>query len=197
MNKVETGSKKSIKRINTERAILNAAIKLFTSYGFERTSTKQIAELSGFSEGLIFKYFKDKSRLYLTIYQEWMDSILMEFRDLPESKNLEDELRILVRAFIDNYDKNLDIVIFHLEQSYYFAENAELEAVRQEFIRQRLEILNQRLEVYCQNRKIDVELLISAINGYSTINLLFRKWKKEEYDHRVEQFVTLLLHGIE
>lgn len=194
---VKVNSKKSQKRINTEQSILEAALSLFARNGFDRTSTKQIAELSGFSEGLIFKYFIDKGQLYLTIFSEWREKTLEAFRDLPGSTSLQQELQILVRAFIDNYDENLDLVVFHLDQIHHFSDSEEFNKIRQDFIDQRFEILNTRLKPYNSHGHIDVELLINVIRSYSSINLLFRNWKIEEYDFRVKQFVELLLNGLQ
>ncbi len=194
---VKVNSKKSQKRINTEQSILEAALSLFARNGFDRTSTKQIAELSGFSEGLIFKYFIDKRQLYSTIFSEWMNRTLNAFRSLPSSSALREELQILVRAFIDNYEENLDLVVFHLDQIHHVSDLKEFNKIRQDFIEQRFEILSARLKPYNSRGQIDVELLINAIRGYTSINLLFRNWKKEEYDFRVEQFVELLLNGLQ
>ncbi len=189
--------KKSQKRINTEQSILDAALTLFAKNGFDRTSTKQIAELSGFSEGLIFKYFIDKNQLYLTIFSKWMDRTLAAFRELANSNSLKQELQILVRAFIDNYEEHLDLVIFHLDQIHHFSDSVEFNKIQQNFLKQRFEILNARLKPYNLRGNIDVELLINVIRGYSSINLLFRNWKKDEYDLRVEQFVEMLLNGLQ
>lgn len=199
MNQIATGSnlKKSQKRINTEQSILDAALTLFAKNGFDRTSTKQIAELSGYSEGLIFKYFRDKSQLYLTIFSKWMNGTLEAFRQLPSSNTLKQELQILVRAYIDNYEEHLDLLVFHFDQVHYFENSEEFESIQENFLQQRFEILSTRIKPYNLQQQIDVELLINTIRGYVSINLLFHKWTKEEYDFRVEQFVELLLNGLQ
>lgn len=44
--------------------ILDAALKLFADKGFSGTKTREIAELAGISETLIFQHFKTKEDLY-------------------------------------------------------------------------------------------------------------------------------------
>ena len=44
--------------------IIDAALKLFAEKGFSGTRTKEIAELAGISETLIFAHFKSKEELY-------------------------------------------------------------------------------------------------------------------------------------
>ena len=43
--------------------ILNKSLELFSSKGFESTSTRSIADAAEVSEGLIFKHFKSKNGL--------------------------------------------------------------------------------------------------------------------------------------
>lgn len=47
----------------TRRSIAEAALRLFSEQGVTGTSTRQIAELAGVSEGLIFHHFPDKTAL--------------------------------------------------------------------------------------------------------------------------------------
>jgi len=51
--------------------ILEAALRVFSIKGFERTTNKDIAEAAGgISPGLIYHYFKDKQDLLFSILQE-------------------------------------------------------------------------------------------------------------------------------
>ncbi|MDX2224207.1 MAG: helix-turn-helix domain-containing protein [Rhodospirillaceae bacterium] len=46
------------------RRIIEAAVPLFAGKGFSGTTTKELAEAAGVSEGLLFRYFATKSALY-------------------------------------------------------------------------------------------------------------------------------------
>jgi len=46
------------------RQILDAALRLFADKGFSGTKTREIAQLAGISETLIFQHFKNKEELY-------------------------------------------------------------------------------------------------------------------------------------
>jgi AcrR family transcriptional regulator len=52
------------------RLIVAAAVPLFARKGFAGTTTKEIAEAAGVSEGLVFKHFPSKSALYAEIIGE-------------------------------------------------------------------------------------------------------------------------------
>ena len=43
-----------------QQAVLKASLNLFSEQGFDRTSTKDIAQLAGVSEGTVYKQFKTK-----------------------------------------------------------------------------------------------------------------------------------------
>ena len=48
-------------------AIINAARRIFVEKGFERTTTRSLAEAAGVSEALLFRHFPNKEALYVAI----------------------------------------------------------------------------------------------------------------------------------
>lgn len=58
-----TAKSKRISAAERKRQILDAALPLFAAQGFAATSTKQIAEAAGITEGLIFHYFPSKATI--------------------------------------------------------------------------------------------------------------------------------------
>jgi TetR/AcrR family transcriptional regulator len=50
-----------------EKAILDAAIELFSEYGYDGVSMRQIAEAAGVSKANIYHHFNSKEALYLAI----------------------------------------------------------------------------------------------------------------------------------
>ena len=67
--------------------IVEAAMPLFARKGFSGTTTKEIAEAAQVSEGLLFKYFANKTALYDAIIDYCRDepSRFTELEDLPPS----------------------------------------------------------------------------------------------------------------
>ena len=56
-------------KVKTRERILETAVKLFSEKGFNGTTTKEIAELAGVNEALIFRYFSTKRELYSAIIE--------------------------------------------------------------------------------------------------------------------------------
>jgi AcrR family transcriptional regulator len=61
-------SKTTQKAIITRQRILDTALDLFASKGYEKTTMREIAALAGCSLGLTYRYFASKEELVLELY---------------------------------------------------------------------------------------------------------------------------------
>ncbi|SET65002.1 transcriptional regulator, TetR family [Oceanobacillus limi] len=90
--------------------ILNTAVYLFATEGYEGTTIKKIAEAADVSFGNVFTYFKDKEQLFYAAVVEPLEAISDQILDFNE--NAEDpllELQEMVKK---------DIQLFAGEQNY-------------------------------------------------------------------------------
>jgi AcrR family transcriptional regulator len=60
----------------TQQAILRAALELFASQGFYRTTTKAISRKAGIAEGTLFNYFRTKEDLALYFWEQELDAVI-------------------------------------------------------------------------------------------------------------------------
>ncbi len=67
------------KKQETGRRIVACARKLFSENGFEKTTTRDIAEAAGVAAGTVFNYFPSKEALAMTIVDEALDEAAVEF----------------------------------------------------------------------------------------------------------------------
>ncbi len=67
------------KKQETGRRIVACARKLFSDNGFEKTTTRDIAEAAGVAAGTVFNYFPSKEALAMTIVDEALDEAAVEF----------------------------------------------------------------------------------------------------------------------
>ena len=75
-------------------AILNAATLLFSTKGFKDTHMAEIAKLTGAAEGTIFYHFNNKEDLFLTILNEFKETILNEFKKFNDNNPFETGLSL-------------------------------------------------------------------------------------------------------
>jgi TetR/AcrR family transcriptional regulator, repressor of fatR-cypB operon len=66
---VEPG--KTIKPDNKRTRLLDAALDLFETRGFDGVAVPEIAAKAGVATGTIYRYFKDKEALVNALYQHW------------------------------------------------------------------------------------------------------------------------------
>jgi AcrR family transcriptional regulator len=85
------------------KAIVQAAVPLFARKGFAGTTTREIAEAAGISEGLVFKHFPTKKHLYREILRlgcEGDPALEQLARLQPSTETLVCMVRFMVRRFL-------------------------------------------------------------------------------------------------
>lgn len=89
-------------RASRQQALMDAAMQVFAEHGYDAATTREVAEHSGCSEGLIHRYFGGKRGLLLAILHAKTETLTEQMqRDLPDAASLEDELRQLLRGPLD------------------------------------------------------------------------------------------------
>lgn len=71
-------TKREQNKARNRKAILNAAIRLFTKYGYERTSIEQLAKEAGIGKGTVYTYFKTKSDILKAFCEEELEFVHSE-----------------------------------------------------------------------------------------------------------------------
>src|ERR1700730_4350880 len=65
----ELNGKRTRKGELARQRILESALRLFGSRGYEETTMREIAAEAGYSPGLTYRYFRSKEELVLGLYQ--------------------------------------------------------------------------------------------------------------------------------
>lgn len=76
--------KREAQKAQTRQAILDAAVVLFSSRGYEKTSIQTLAQHAGIGKSTIYTYFKTKEDIFLAFCDEEID---YSFRALREQLN--------------------------------------------------------------------------------------------------------------
>ncbi|MEK6335621.1 MAG: TetR/AcrR family transcriptional regulator [Acidobacteriota bacterium] len=85
------------------KRIVNAALALFRTKGFEATTTKAIARKANIAEGTVFNYFKSKEDIALLFFEQEVDQAIASVRDNPRLRKapLEEKLFALVHSQLE------------------------------------------------------------------------------------------------
>jgi len=94
MFKNNVPSKVSPKAEVTERKILDAALEMFRSKGFDETTVRDIAAAAEVATGAAYYYYPSKDAIVLAFYQQSCAEMQPRIEDAlaKSSKNLEDRL---------------------------------------------------------------------------------------------------------
>lgn len=115
---------------STEEKILSAALRVLAKQGYDKATTRKIAEESGFNEVTIFRKFHSKENLVKEAYKLSLENTMMNMDEI----------------FASDEDKNFETNLLSLHEQLYNGINersSQLVAeLRRALIKQRM-ILNQ------------------------------------------------------
>jgi AcrR family transcriptional regulator len=183
--------------------ILDAAAKVFAEKGFHRTTTKEIANAAGVSEGTIYNYFANKADLLVSMLTR-----LVEIRELTDelAGALQSDAReFLVAIFRDRMGR---IVQSHEKMFQAILPeiliNPELrERFYQQFLQPTAAMLEQYIRARVQLghiRPINVPLAVRTVQGMFVGLLIFRFFGDEpihsEWDDLPELVATIIFDGL-
>src|SRR4051795_12569798 len=91
------GLRESNKRDKRER-LRAAAWHLFSTVGYEATTTREIARKAGVASGTLFLYARDKQDLLFLVFEERLRVAVDDsFRNLPREGSLNEQLMHIFR----------------------------------------------------------------------------------------------------
>lgn len=115
-----------------QKKIVAAAIESFAEKGYSATSTKEIAQKAGVAEGTIFRHYKTKKELLMSIVTPMMIKLMAPIiiKDINKVLNHDHEtFEDFVRAMIDNRRKflksNLKIIKIFIQEIPFHPELKE------------------------------------------------------------------------
>ncbi|MHA6482609.1 TetR/AcrR family transcriptional regulator [Paenibacillus sp. strain BS8-2] len=102
-------------------AIKEAALKMFSAYGYEGTSLAQITDEIGLKKQSVYAHFKGKDDLYLQVVREAFASELERIRATiarTTTESLRDGLYRILRSYIDSFQDGSTLK-FYLRTAFY------------------------------------------------------------------------------
>ena len=100
---------------NARPKIERAALKLFVAEGVDASTTREIADSAGVSEGALYRHYKGKDELALALFMEThnrLSQMMMEAFMQPGT--IEERIRAIVTAYCSLADEDWLMFSFHL-----------------------------------------------------------------------------------
>jgi AcrR family transcriptional regulator len=119
------GTRREKNKEETRRVIFETAYALFEEKGYEKMTMRELAARAGVGLGTIFKHFKDKPTLLVSVFEhDFHPLVLKVFASLPE-KDLKAQLVYMVRHFYEYYARRPEISRILMKELYVDPKNSE------------------------------------------------------------------------
>ena len=191
-----------------QKKIIVAAIEAFAEKGFASTSTSEIAKSAGVAEGTIFRHYKTKKDLLMSIVAPMVKKSIAPFviKDMEkvlnhEYEKFEDFLRAMIENRIAFIGKNTLLFKILIQEIPF---QPELKDLFKEHIGARvIERFTKIIEHYQEKGELVdlppstiIRMTVSSIFGYLvTRNLLLPELKWDDKTE-VERTIQFIMHGI-
>ncbi len=198
-HKTAKGTRKE-RALNRKREILDAASKVFSEKGFHGATTAEIAKEAGVAEGTVFRYFKTKKDILIsltgTIAVDSLVSVLLK----SEGKSDAEVLLGFLEQHTTFFRKNLDVIRLLLYEAQFHDE------VRDMFVKEIAGRITGIIETYIRKRvangrfrkDIDPQVAARAFLGLFASFVTWIDVFRMQADERksLETLVELFLNGI-
>ncbi|HUK25820.1 MAG TPA: helix-turn-helix domain-containing protein [Terriglobales bacterium] len=163
---------KLLNRAARERALIEAAGKLFAQRGYEATTTREIAKAAGCAEGLISRYFRGKAGLLVALIRAHLTEEAAELNaELPPAKTLEEEVQQLVDWDVERMWEEREFLKVIVPQVILNPDVAA-EVIRMGPVR-RIQIITERLKKYEQAQALPPEEITAVAEAVGALGLVF------------------------
>jgi AcrR family transcriptional regulator len=190
-----------------QKKIIIAAIEYFSEKGYAGTSTSEIAKKAGVAEGTIFRHYKTKKDLLLSIVTPVMTKLLAPFviRDLNKVldqryEKYEDFLKAMIvnrREFLQNHFPILKILLQEIPFQPELREQFLEHVAGKIFIRfdALVKFYQEKGQIIEMPTQSVIRFTASTIMGYLLTNYLIapKDWDDEA---EVERTIQFIMHGI-
>ncbi|MTK63202.1 MAG: TetR/AcrR family transcriptional regulator [Methanobacterium sp.] len=176
----------------TEQKIMDAALEIFAKNGFKSSTTKVIAEKSGFTEMTLFRKFSTKKNLYEMVLKQNVELMLDDFK-----QNVFDDVEYEnVKDFIANFIIKTQKVMMDNFEVFYISLNEENKSMEKLMAKQ-TDSAGNYLKKHIKNPDIDYDTLgISIISFVYIVNLENYHNRKASFgksaDSVVENFIEMV-----
>jgi len=140
-----------------ERLLLNTALSLFRTHGWESVTVAQVAAAAGIGKGTVYRHFASKEGIYARIALDFSSDCLARYCAVPLGDSPLGAMRRTIRLAFDVLSENpMEVQLCQHCERPEFQERLD-DSVRQAFCdldRDYKELFNQLLDAAVQAREI-------------------------------------------
>ncbi|HWC38072.1 MAG TPA: TetR family transcriptional regulator [Acidimicrobiales bacterium] len=165
---------RSRKQARTRRELEHAALDLFETKGYEKTTVEEIAAVVEVSPRTFFRYFRSKEEVLFGQEQDHVAQLRQIVRDCPAAAIDTAALDEALLTFANYLSKAQDPL---LVRAKLVAQNPRLAERSLRVLRSWELALSDELAVQAGMREPDLRLKVLAAAGLATMNVAVRVWQ--------------------
>lgn len=199
---MNTRARQEQEKENMRKMILEAAVKIIISEGYEKLSMRKIAEEIDYSPTTIYIYYKDKAQIVSDIssriYREIVANVKKVLEENEDSR-IDKQIELSFRSFITTMTSNLEMgkaVIMSGTNAIFGPEENEPPEEDGIAILHDLLVKGQEQSVF---RKLDDNvswMLITALLGFSLNAIETRICLAPNWSELVDIYTKMLINGL-
>ena len=203
MRAKSSGPKRKRKVPDRRSEILTAAAKVFSEKGYQRTTTRDIAEAAQVSEGTIYNYFKSKDELLIALMMDLKDGLQLESKldrgSTAGSRSLVLDLLNDRQNFVSENYGTLKAVLAEILVNPELNERYYRELVEPVFkhLETHLKAHSDRGQIEVEDTAIATRIILGTIMGLFLLHTLGDPVVRENWEKMPDQVVDLLFDGLE
>ncbi|MTI47625.1 TetR/AcrR family transcriptional regulator [Sporosalibacterium faouarense] len=189
--------------------IVEAAIQVFSEKGFSGASTSEIAKKAGVAEGTVFRHFKTKKELLLSIVTPTLAKIVAPFiaKDFVNSvfkddyASFEDFLKVLIKNRFEFMKKRAPVIKIFLQEIAFHPEIKEeyIDALTTHVkvrVFQLVERFKDKNEIKEYPTETIIRFMTTTVVGFLIARFLILPNNEWDDDKEIEDTIELLLYGL-
>jgi AcrR family transcriptional regulator len=188
--------------------IIQAAVETFSEKGYAASSTSEIAQKAGVAEGTIFRHYKTKKDLLISIVAPMMAKLIAPFVLKDFNKVLhsaypkyEDFLRAVIKNRMEFARNNLPIIKIMLHELPF---QSELQAQFKEHIAKKVfnrlqdvvEHFQSDSQIIALPSHVAVRVSVSVLIGFVFARFFLLPELNWDEDQEIEYSIDFIMHGL-
>jgi len=189
-----------VEKDEVRKKIVQDASRIFTRFGFRKTTMEEIASASRKGKSSIYYYFKSKEEIFKAVVEKEADELKEELQE--EVSKIDDPIEQLKVYILFRMHKIKTVTNFYnAMKSDYLCHLQFIEKIRKRFDQDEIRILKQILQSGIDGGKFNIEdpelsaiAIVTAMKGLE-IPLFIRK-EYGNIETRLDNLIKFLFYGL-
>jgi len=187
-------------RFEIRDQIIETASRIFSKYGFRKTTMDEIARVMGKGKSSIYYYFKNKEEIYEAVIDRETEILRRELvRAISQADTPQEKLRRFVEVRMRIFSKLSNV--YNAIRTEVVAHLASIEKFRQKYDREEIHMLQDILQEGVDKGVFRIEdtlltatAIVTALKGLEVP--LFWSGVRKDTEERMNDLLNVLFYGI-